>query len=583
MTHRHERPAGDSLRGHPPHGRPQPGLSRHPASARAPGGENGAGQNVAQGVLPADLPEPRTEPGRAAALSAAVAALQLSLALVRPDGSISYASEGLSALLGLPRGRAVRGRLGDLVPALREREASERLRRVVASGGECTLRLEQVVGATRRTVAVRATRTSSGQLALEFRGVADAPRPGDAGLAEALEENALLHELARRLADTPDSAALLRVLCEIVLRECAATGAGVGAVRGGEVEVLASIGHGLHASGTTFPLAGSLAARVVAARELVSQVAAELPEAVPGRPDGAGEGAGVRQVMLAPLVAHDQVIGVLLAAREPDGPRFSARDERRLGLVADHVALALFKSRLLDQTLAASEARSNFLATVSHELRTPLTALTGYGELLADQIVGPLGAGQLEMVERMRSVTQELTAMVDELLTFSSLESGRELLRVGEVAAGDLLQAAVAVVEPAARQKGLSIQVSVPADAPSIVTDPDKVRQVLVNVAGNAVKFTDRGHILLALESDASEVRFIVHDTGPGIPPGSQERIFQPFVQLDGGLTRRHGGTGLGLYIASRLAGLLGGRIELSSRKGEGSSFTLVLPREASR
>src|SRR5690606_20666745 len=241
----------------------------------------------------------------------------------------------------------------------------------------------------------------------------------------------------------------------------------------------------------------------------------------------------------------------------------------------------LWKSRLLEQALAASEARSNFLATMSHELRTPLTALTGYGELLADEIVGPLGEGQLEMVERMRSVTHELAGMVDELLTFSSLEAGRERLRRCMVDSGDLLHAAVAMVEPLARQKGLRVCTSVPASAPALYTDPEKVRQVLVNLAGNAVKFTDHGEVSFSVDCDGAEIRFLVRDTGPGIPPGGQERIFQPFTQLDGGLTRRHGGTGLGLYIASRLAGLLGGRIELASRPGEGSSFALVLPRDA--
>lgn len=395
-------------------------------------------------------------------------------------------------------------------------------------------------------------------------------------LAATVEENSLLLEMAAHLADTPDSATLLRVLCEIALRECGAMGAGVAAVLGDEAEVLATVGDGLRDCGTVLPLAGSLAARVVTDRRLARWQAEDTTATAAQRMSVAGQ---VGEAMAAPLIAHDQVMGVLLVVRAPSSPPFAERDERRLALVADHAALALWKSRLLEQALAASEARSNFLATMSHELRTPLTALTGYGELLADQIVGPLGEGPMEMVERMRSVTHDLTDMVDELLTFSSLEAGREQLHLGEVASGDLLHAAVAVVEPLARQKGLAVRTHVPADAPSLLTDPDKVRQVLVNLAGNAVKFTDVGEVSFDVESDPTEVRFLIRDTGPGIPADGQERIFQPFTQLEGGLTRRHGGTGLGLYIASRLAGILGGRIELASRPGSGSTFALVLPR----
>ena len=151
-------------------------------------------------------------------------------------------------------------------------------------------------------------------------------------------------------------------------------------------------------------------------------------------------------------------------------------------------------------------------------------------------------------------------------------------MRTGEVASSDLLQAAVAVIEPAARQKGLAVIVRLPASPPRITTDPEKVRQILGNLAGNAVKFTAEGSVTLYIAQHPGELRFGVQDTGIGIPPGAEARIFQPFTQLDAGLTRRYGGTGLGLYISTRLAMLLGGRIEVRSVLGEGSTFELVLP-----
>ena len=136
------------------------------------------------------------------------------------------------------------------------------------------------------------------------------------------------------------------------------------------------------------------------------------------------------------------------------------------------------------------------------------------------------------------------------------------------------------VVEPAARQKGIAVHLDVPADAPRLVTDPEKVRQILVNLGGNAVKFTEAGAITFGVRRDDGHVRFAVRDTGVGIPARAHALVFEPFTQLDAGLTRRHGGVGLGLYIASRLAGLLRGRLELRSAEGEGSTFELVLPAE---
>jgi signal transduction histidine kinase len=218
------------------------------------------------------------------------------------------------------------------------------------------------------------------------------------------------------------------------------------------------------------------------------------------------------------------------------------------------------------------------LATVSHELRTPLTALAGYEELLADQVVGPLAEGQIDILERMRSVTQHLASVIEEVLTFSSLDEGRETIRPTDFLAADLVRATAAVIEPLARQKHLAFRYSVPDAAIRMTSDVDKIRQILINLAGNAVKFTDAGEVRLEVEQRDAEVCFTVHDTGIGIARDDLERLFKPFAQLDTRLTRRHGGTGLGLYIARRLAELLNGRIEVESEPGKGSTFSLILP-----
>jgi signal transduction histidine kinase len=151
-------------------------------------------------------------------------------------------------------------------------------------------------------------------------------------------------------------------------------------------------------------------------------------------------------------------------------------------------------------------------------------------------------------------------------------------MRPTDFLAADLVRATAAVVEPLARQKRLAFEYTVPSAPVRMTSDIDKVRQILVNIAGNAVKFTDTGFVRLELEADDQSVRFIVRDTGIGIAPVDIQRLFQPFAQVDTGLTRRHGGTGLGLYIARSLAELLGGRLEVESSPGRGSSFTLTLP-----
>jgi signal transduction histidine kinase len=337
------------------------------------------------------------------------------------------------------------------------------------------------------------------------------------------------------------------------------------------------------ALGRHFPLRGSIASEVVRSRGVVavenfSTSMRPLARVVPELRIG--------PLLAAPLIAHDVTLGVLAVVRGPHAVGFSGRDTQRLRVIADHAALAMWKAQLLDQSQAADRAKGRFLATVSHELRTPLTALTGYEELLADEVIGPLTEAQTDVLERMRSVTHHLTVMIEEVLAYSSIEAGHEVLRPSEFLAGDLVRAALAIVEPLARQKKLRLVCDIPDEPIRLTSDIDKVRQIIVNLVGNAVKFTDQGEVRIVLSvsaigSDSSgarrEVRFTVRDTGIGISSDDLGRLFQPFAQVDTGLTRRHGGTGLGLYISQRLAQLLGGRLEVESERGKGSAFTLVL------
>ncbi|HEY9228622.1 MAG TPA: histidine kinase dimerization/phospho-acceptor domain-containing protein, partial [Gemmatimonadaceae bacterium] len=243
------------------------------------------------------------------------------------------------------------------------------------------------------------------------------------GLSDALNEaSEPLRLLARQMAVETDTSALLDILCQSGAEQCSASGAAVLKAIGNEGELVAATGLLASARGRRFALPGSLAREVIRTRDVVS-----LDDfSASGRPlTRVAPDLRIGPIILAPLIAHDVILGVLTVTRDPGEPIFTRREAHRLRAIADYAALALWKAELLEQAQAADRAKSRFLATVSHELRTPLTALAGYEELLVDQVIGPLSESQLDVLERMRSVTQHLAAVIEEVLAFSSLDEGR--------------------------------------------------------------------------------------------------------------------------------------------------------------
>ncbi len=233
------------------------------------------------------------------------------------------------------------------------------------------------------------------------------------------------------------------------------------------------------------------------------------------------------------------------------------------------------------QAQAASAAKSAFLATMSHELRTPLTAIMGYQELLSDSITGPVNDAQRAQLARIKRSAAHLLALIDEVLTLSSVEASRETIRRTPVILRELADEVVLLVAPLTVSKGLALETTVADAATTLATDPLKVRQILVNLLGNAVKFSDRGAIVLAVSLEPEMARFDVHDSGIGIAPEHIERVFDPFWQVRQTSNREVGGSGLGLTVCRRLARLLGGDVTVKSVLGEGSTFTLRLPLRA--
>jgi signal transduction histidine kinase len=229
----------------------------------------------------------------------------------------------------------------------------------------------------------------------------------------------------------------------------------------------------------------------------------------------------------------------------------------------------------------ASHAKSDFLAVMSHELRTPLNAIIGYASLLHDGITGPLTDPQLAQVGRVKVSATHLLALIEQILSLSRIEAGREEVRMEQADARTILAEATALVEPMLETKGLELEIDFPADSCSLETDVTKVRQILLNLLTNAVKFTEHGKVRCTVAVEPTVVVLAVSDTGRGIAAADVTHVFEPFWQGDSAGRERPQGVGLGLSVSRRLAELLGGELTVGSAPGSGSTFSLRLPRVA--
>ena len=235
-----------------------------------------------------------------------------------------------------------------------------------------------------------------------------------------------------------------------------------------------------------------------------------------------------------------------------------------------------------DAAQAAAQVKTDFMANMSHEIRTPLTAILGYARLLSDRPELQLDARTY--VSRLGNAGQTLLAIVNDILDFSKLEAGQIVLSPKPTQASSLLRDTLLMFAPQADAKGIELDFAADSELPgAVLIDPDKVRQILLNLIGNAVKFTDRGHVRLTAGYDPALAQFDVwvEDTGPGMTREQTGKLFQRFSQVDGSSTRRHGGTGLGLAISRGLAEAMGGDIDVVSGLGRGSTFHLRIPATA--
>jgi signal transduction histidine kinase len=298
---------------------------------------------------------------------------------------------------------------------------------------------------------------------------------------------------------------------------------------------------------------------------------------------------GMGSLLCVPLIARGEVLGAVTYVSPRQGRAHGTADVALAEDLAARCAMALDNARLhrtaLEAQRAAEEAaevKSRFLAVMSHELRTPLTGVIAYAELLETEVLGPVEAKQQEALARIKASSWHLVSLVDEILLYSRAQAGRMEVNREETDVVKIAREIIFTLEPVAARGGVALRFTSADDLPPLCTDPRKVRQILYNLIGNAIKYSQQGQITVEVDYDgpaSEDIRIHVRDTGPGIARAEQDRIFEPFTQADSSYTRAAGGTGLGLSISRALAQLLGGDITLRSTPGEGSTFTLHLPR----
>jgi signal transduction histidine kinase len=301
-----------------------------------------------------------------------------------------------------------------------------------------------------------------------------------------------------------------------------------------------------------------------------------------------GELEGIKASLIVPLKIENKLNGILLLGEKLSGEIFDVQELDVLSLLANQAAISLENARLYEglstsnvRLMEASRLKSQFLANMSHELRTPLNSIIGFSKVLLNRLDGDLTERQEAYVKSVHNSSRHLLELINGILDFSRIEAGKFEMRAEKLSLYDVVEECIESSLPLVRDKRVKLERDVPVDLPDVYADRTRVKQVLLNLVSNAIKFTSAGRVLVQVRRETDALHVSVADTGIGISPADLTRLFEPFQRLDNPLAQQADGTGLGLAISKKFVELHRGRIWAESRESQGSTFHFTLPLNA--